>query len=110
MSSIAAMGSSGSNDDNDGHQCKDTSRWQMVDEEMEALCDVDFPIFDKSAKEAEHHHDIKDDGEKSSSTANDNKPVGNQVVDEDAIIRCFVGVVWFQSLSPCHQRRINDDK
>ena len=84
-----ATSSSGSNN-NDQHQCKDTSRWQMVDEEMESLCDVDFPIFDKSAK-AEHHHDGKDNVNSSSNANNnnDNKPAGNKVVDEDAIIRCF---------------------
>ena len=68
----------------------------MVDEEMEALCDIDFPISDKSSSQATEnddlskHHVGKDDGRNSSSTtANNNKPVDVKVVDEDAIIRCF---------------------
>lgn len=107
--------SSGSND-NDQHQCNDTSRWKMVDEEMEALCDVDFPIFDKSAKAEHHHDDIKDDGKNSNST--NNKLAGDKVVDEDAIIRCFDlsikshvdGSSMVPVFKPMPPEKNNDDK
>ena len=99
-SSSTTDNASGSNDDEQYN--KDTSRWKMVDEEMEALCDVDFPIFDTSSSaiaqqqqsqsnddDLSKHHVGKDDGRNSSSTtANNNKPV-NDKADEDAIIRCF---------------------
>ena len=77
-----------SNNSTSGSGSNDNAERQFF-EEMEALCDVDFPIFDKSAK-AEHHHDGKKDNGKSSTNAvNNNKPAGNKVVDEDAIMRCF---------------------
>ena len=110
--------SSGSND-NDQHQCKDTSRWKMVDDEMEALCDVDFPIFDKSSSaKAEHHYDGKDNVNSSSTANNNNKPAGNKVVDEDAIIRCFDlsikshvdGSSMVPVFKPMPPEKNNDDK
>ena len=81
----ASDNASGSNDD---EQYKDTSRWKMVDEEMEALCDVDFPIFDTSSSAITENDDLSKHHNSSSTTSNNNKPVDVKF-DEDAIIRCF---------------------
>ena len=85
-SSSTTDNASGSNDDEQYN--KDTSRWKMVDEEMEALCDVDFPIFDTSSSAITENDDLSKHHNSSSTTANNNKPV-NDKPDEDAIIRCF---------------------